>query len=121
MTRRRWLADEVSGNRAFLLGPHAEHLARVLRARVGQEFEIATPEGVHSGRIIAIHPDRVEFQLGDRIETTKPLRLTAAISIIRFDRMEWAIEKCTELGVSRLIPVIARRTDSAVGVVTASS
>ena len=41
MTRRRWLADEVSGNRAFLLGPHAEHLARVLRARVGQEFEIA--------------------------------------------------------------------------------
>jgi len=112
MTRRRWLADEVSGNRAFLLGPHAEHLARVLRARVGQEFEIATPEGVHSGRIIAIHPDRVEFQLGDRIETTKPLRLTAAISIIKFDRMEWAIEKCIELGIARIVPVIARRTDS---------
>ena len=30
----------------------------------------------------------------------------------KFDRMEWAIEKCTELGVSRIVPVISRRTDS---------
>ena len=32
--------------------------------------------------------------------------------MFKFDRMEWAIEKCTELGVSRIVPVIARRTDS---------
>jgi 16S rRNA (uracil1498-N3)-methyltransferase len=32
--------------------------------------------------------------------------------VFKFDRMEWAIEKCTELGVSRLVPVIARRTDA---------
>jgi 16S rRNA (uracil1498-N3)-methyltransferase len=111
MTRRRWLADEVSGNRAFLLGPHAKHLARVLRARVGQEFEIVTDEGVRLGRISAIDHDRVEFQLGEKIETSKPTRLTAAISIIKFDRMEWAIEKCTELGIARILPVIARRSD----------
>jgi len=111
MTRRRWIADEVSGNRAFLLGPHAEHLARVLRACVGQEFEMATPEGVRWGRIITIAHDRVEFQLGEKIETSESLRLTAVISIIKFDRMEWAIEKCTELGLSRIVPVIARRTD----------
>jgi 16S rRNA (uracil1498-N3)-methyltransferase len=32
--------------------------------------------------------------------------------VFKFDRMEWAIEKCTELGVSRIMPVISRRTDS---------
>ena len=42
MTRRRWIADEVSGSRAALTGAHAQHLAQVLRGRVGQEFDIAT-------------------------------------------------------------------------------
>jgi 16S rRNA (uracil1498-N3)-methyltransferase len=35
-----------------------------------------------------------------------------ALAVFKFDRMEWAIEKCTELGVSRIVPVIARRTDA---------
>ena len=34
------------------------------------------------------------------------------MAIYKFDRMEWAIEKCTELGATRIIPVIARRTDA---------
>jgi 16S rRNA (uracil1498-N3)-methyltransferase len=38
--------------------------------------------------------------------------VTLALAIFKFDRMEWAIEKCTELGVARIIPVIARRTES---------
>src|SRR5256714_7511141 len=108
MTRRRWLADEVSGSRAFLLGSHAEHLARVLRARVGQEFEIATTEGVRSARIIRVEPERVEFELGQKVDTSMPLPLTVLMSIFKFERMEWAIEKCTELGVARIVPMIAR-------------
>ena len=36
--------------------------------------------------------------------------MTLALTIFKFDRMEWAIEKCTEIGVARIIPVIARRT-----------
>ena len=34
------------------------------------------------------------------------------VAIYKFDRLEWAIEKCTELGVTRIVPVIARRTDA---------
>ena len=40
------------------------------------------------------------------------LPLTLLLSIFKFDRMEWAIEKLTELGAARLAPVIARRTDA---------
>jgi 16S rRNA (uracil1498-N3)-methyltransferase len=39
-------------------------------------------------------------------------KITLALAIFKFDRMEWAIEKCTEIGVARIIPVIARRTDA---------
>jgi 16S rRNA (uracil1498-N3)-methyltransferase len=38
--------------------------------------------------------------------------ITLVLAIFKFDRMEWAIEKCTELGVARIVPVIARRTDA---------
>ena len=112
MSRRRWIADEVSGNRAALSGEHAEHLSRVLRARVGQEFEIATGENVRHGRVTRIDPDRVEFELGDVITATATPDVTLALSIFKFDRMEWAIEKCTELGATRIVPVIASRTES---------
>lgn len=112
MTRRRFIADEVSENRAALIGDHAAHLARVLRARVGQEFDITTPTGVRNARITSITNDRVEFELGEEIPAAKSANITLALSIFKFDRMEWAIEKCTELGVARIIPVIAHRTEA---------
>jgi 16S rRNA (uracil1498-N3)-methyltransferase len=111
MTRRRWIADEVSGNRAILTGNHAEHLARVLRARVGQEFDIATGLAVRKSRITSIAESRVEFELGEEVPAAPATKVTLALAVFKFDRMEWAIEKCTELGVAHIVPVIAQRTD----------
>ena len=112
MTRRRWIADEVSNDHAALDGDHADHLVRVLRARVGQEFDIATGEVVRRGRIVTIQQGRVEFELGEEVPASSVPNVTLLLAIFKFDRMEWAIEKCTELGVSRIVPVIARRTDA---------
>ena len=64
------------------------------------------------GRIVSIADGRVEFQLGDEIPSEVTSSLTLLLAIFKFDRMEWSIEKCTELGVKRIIPVIARRTDA---------
>jgi 16S rRNA (uracil1498-N3)-methyltransferase len=112
MTRRRFIADEVLGNRAAVVGEHADHLVRVLRARVGQDFDIATGETVRRGRIDVVGDGRVEFDLGEEISRASLAEITLVLAVFKFDRMEWAIEKCTELGISRIIPVIARRTDS---------
>src|SRR5450755_3472404 len=118
MTRRRWMADEVTGNTAALVGEHAAHLARVLRAEVGQEFDIATGDEIRRGTITTISYDRIEFALGTkqypRLRSTPfdAPKITLALAIFKFDRMEWALEKCTEIGVARIIPVIARRSDA---------
>jgi len=118
MTRRRWIADEVAGDTAALVGEHAAHLARVLRAEVGQEFDIATGEEVRRGTITTISYDRIEFALDTkpyhrrRFKPAAAPKITLALAIFKFDRMEWAIEKCTEIGVARIVPVIARRTDA---------
>ncbi len=112
MTRRRWIADEVFTNRAALIGEHARHLAQVLHAQIGQEFEISAQGEVRLGRIVKIVSDRVEFELRDEVSAPVAFPITVAISVFKFDRMEWAIEKCTELGVARIIPIIAARTES---------
>ena len=112
MTRRRWIADEVLGDTAALVGEHARHLVRVLRAEVGQEFDIAAGGEVRRGTITSISDGRVEFALSGLVEVKALAKITVALAIFKFDRLEWAIEKCTEIGVGRIIPVIARRTDA---------
>ena len=118
MTLRRWIADQVNGDSASLLGDHAVHLVRVLRAKVGEEFDIAiTADGqarVRRGTITSISDNRVDFALGDVLNAALNVapKITLALAIFKFDRMEWALEKCTEIGVVRIMPVIARRSDS---------
>jgi 16S rRNA (uracil1498-N3)-methyltransferase len=112
MTRRRWIADEVSGTRAALVGAHADHLVRVLRVRLGQEFDIVTGDTVRRATVASVADGRVEFELGEKIPVAATARITLLLSIFKFDRLEWVIEKCTELGVARIVPVIACRTDA---------
>jgi 16S rRNA (uracil1498-N3)-methyltransferase len=112
MTRRRWIADEVSGNHAALVGHHAHHLAGVLRAQIGQEMDILADGVVRRGVITSVHDDRIEFELAEEIAASALPDVNLLLAIFKFDRLEWAIEKCTELGVRRIVPVIALRTDA---------
>ena len=112
MTRRRWIADEVEGDRAALTGANATHLARVLRARVGQEFDVAVEGVVRRGTVTSVAEDRVEFELGEEVASSAVVPVTLYLSVFKFDRFEWAVEKCTELGVAKIVPVIARRSET---------
>ena len=113
MARRRWIADwhDEGAQRASLTGANAEHLVRVLRAQPGQKYEIATPSGVFLGTIFSIAPDAVEFTLGESLGTAATLETHLLLSIFKFDRFEWALEKAVELGVTSITPVLATRTE----------
>jgi len=111
MTRRRFIADEVQGDRAALTGEGAAHLARVLRARPGQEFDVVAGDQVRRGRVVSVDDHRVELELGEEVPAVSLPDVILLLAIFRFDRMEWAIEKLTELGVTRIVPVRAERTD----------
>jgi 16S rRNA (uracil1498-N3)-methyltransferase len=50
--------------------------------------------------------------LGEELGAHSSANIILLLSIFKFDRMEWAIEKCTELGVAKIVPMIARRTDA---------
>ncbi len=59
--------------------------------------------------------DEVRFNLIAELEAEPALPVTLVMSIYKFDHMEWAIEKATELGVASIAPVIARRTEKHLG------
>ena len=81
------------------------------RVRVGQEFEVVCGENVRLGTVASVSEDRVEFALGEEISAVASAPITLLLAVFKFDRMEWAIEKCTELNVTSIVPVIARRTE----------
>jgi 16S rRNA (uracil1498-N3)-methyltransferase len=111
MTRRRWIADTWDEATASLTGEQATHLIRVLRAQPGMEFDIVAGDRVYHAVIAGITGDSVRFNLVAEIPAEPALPVTLLLAIFKFDHMEWAIEKATELGVARIIPVITRRSE----------
>lgn len=111
MTRRRWIAERWDEATARIVGTQAEHLARVLRAQPGMEADVVAGGRVFHAEIATVTPDEVRFNLTSEVEAEPALPVTLVMSIYKFDRMEWALEKATELGVAAIAPVIAHRTD----------
>lgn len=111
MTRRRWIADTWDEVTATLTGEQAAHLIRVLRVQPGMEYDIVAGDRVCHAVIAGITGDTVRFNLVADVPSQPALPVTLLLAVFKFDRMEWAIEKATELGVARIIPVITRRSE----------
>lgn len=118
MTRRRWIAEQWDEATATLVGTQAEHLVRVLRAEVGMEADVVAGGRVYHAKLAAIEngadassATTARFNLIAELDAEPALAVTLVMAVYKFDRMEWAIEKATELGAAAIVPVIARRTE----------
>jgi 16S rRNA (uracil1498-N3)-methyltransferase len=115
MTYRRWIAEHWDQQSATITGADAEHLARVLRAQPGMEADVVAGGRVFHAQVAAVslegEKSEVRFRLVAELESDPALPVTLVLAVYKFDRMEWAIEKATELGVAAIEPVIARRTE----------
>jgi 16S rRNA (uracil1498-N3)-methyltransferase len=111
MTRRRWIAEHWDEATATLTGAQAEHMTRVLRAQPGMEADVVAGGHVFHAQVVAVSGGEVRFNLIAELEADPALPITLVMAVYKFDHMEWAIEKATELGVAAIAPVIARRTE----------
>jgi len=118
--RRRFFVEGFEGGRAVLRGDTAHHAGRVLRAEPGQLYELSDGQQVWLGRIERVRRDAVEFSLVEPVPAALPaLEASLALSIVKFERFEWALEKATELGVTEIFPLAAARSEK--GLVTAAA
>ncbi|HEY4977534.1 MAG TPA: RsmE family RNA methyltransferase [Candidatus Acidoferrum sp.] len=110
--RRRFFVEKFDGQSAVMDGEAAHHLGRVLRAQAGQLYELSDGSKVWLGQIESVSRDLVYFQLVEEIPSCKPsLETTLLLAVVKFDAFEWALEKATELGISRIVPLGAGRSE----------
>jgi 16S rRNA (uracil1498-N3)-methyltransferase len=110
--RRRFFVDQFASGTALLRGEGAEHLGRVLRAQPGQLYELSDSRTVWLARVASSGRDEVRFDLVEQVPVQPDgLYVTLLLSIVKFDRFEWALEKATELGVAGIVPVAAERSE----------
>jgi len=93
-------------------GDAAHHLGHVLRAQTGQLYELSDGAAVWLARIESVGRNRVEFALIEQLAAPQPaVDTTLLLAIVKFDAFEWALEKATELGVGRIVPLATARSE----------
>jgi 16S rRNA (uracil1498-N3)-methyltransferase len=111
---RVFIAGELqSGSVVDLPRETAAHLAKVLRARSGDEVVLFNGDGREfSGAIEKVQGGRVSASIGAArpIDRESPFGLTLVQCVPRGDRMDFIVQKATELGVARIVPVLSQRS-----------
>jgi 16S rRNA (uracil1498-N3)-methyltransferase len=112
LARRRFFVERIHAGVAELGGEDARHLQRVLRAEAGQRYEISDTLTAWLAEIVEVRKDRIVFRALEPVSSPEvPVRITALAALIKFDRFEWMVEKATELGVERIVPVNTARSE----------
>jgi len=99
----------------FITGSDVHYLKDVLRIKPGDEIEILDGSGtIYSAKINNIQKDKIKLDIirSSKSETEPKVEITLAQSLPKAKKMDFIIQKCTELDVSEIIPVITERSIS---------
>lgn len=113
MSDRFYCQNAARGGRLALEGDEARHLAKVRRVGVGETVVLFDGQGFATrAEVVLVGNRRVELDavgppLPDR---AADVRLTLATAVPKGDRFDWLVEKATEIGVDRLVPLITERS-----------
>lgn len=113
MADRFYCPDLPREGRFVLQGDEAHHLARVRRLGVDCIVEVFDGRGyATTAEVTAVGRDAVELRVvGEPLPDRTPMcRVTLATAVPKGERFDWLIEKATELGVARLVPLITERS-----------
>jgi 16S rRNA (uracil1498-N3)-methyltransferase len=113
LTRIHIDAELQIGQSLTVDGSAGNHITRVLRLRAGDGLTLFNGRGgEYGGRIEEMHRDSVRVSVLEHRneERESPFHLTLAQGISRGERMDWVVQKATELGVSRIAPLFTERS-----------
>lgn len=90
------------------------HLVRVLRLGLGDACIVFNGDGAdYEARLVSLGKRGAEVELMARREVAResPLRVTLAQALARGEKMDWVLQKATELGVAAIVPLLTERTE----------
>jgi len=118
-TRRRFFAPtdafNFSKRSVTLTADEARHLREVLRLKPGDEVSVFDGEGREfRARVAQARREFAELELQDEIEPARPespLKITLAVALLKGEKFDLVVQKATELGVVKIVPLITRYAD----------
>jgi 16S rRNA (uracil1498-N3)-methyltransferase len=113
MADRYFVETPIQGPSARLEGGEAHHLAHVMRARPGHEVVLFDGSGAEFvARVEHVGRGEVELAVVSRAAVDRELAVPVVLGVAlpKGDRQRWLMEKATELGVARLVPLVAERS-----------
>jgi 16S rRNA (uracil1498-N3)-methyltransferase len=112
---RCYVPFDLQAGRKLVLPDHtAQHLVRVLRLSVGQALILFNGDGSDYHAKLISHDKRhseVEISHAETVDNESPVRITLAQGVARGEKMDWILQKATELGVQHFAPVLTERTE----------
>jgi 16S rRNA (uracil1498-N3)-methyltransferase len=116
---RVFSAQALAANSTLVLAEAQSHyLSKVLRMQAGRELILFNGEGgEYKAEISAVHKKHVDIFVKDfSLENRQShLQLELAIGVSRGERMDWVLQKATELGVTKITPLMTERTEVKLG------
>ena len=89
----------------------SKHVQNVLRMNVGDSIDVFDePGNTARARISRLSKQGVELEVSDVVAPTKARELTVCSAVAKGERADWVIEKLSELGVRRFVPIVTRRS-----------
>ena len=102
----------VENTTSLLSKEHTHYLANVMRSKRGSNINFFNKEGEWISEIVFLEKDRVEVKFLNRVkESIKSSNIELAICLVKKNPMEIILQKATELGVAKIIPIISERTE----------
>ena len=110
---RLYYPNSISKNTTSLLSKeHTHYVANVMRLKRGSNINFFNQEGEWASEIVFLEKDRVEVKFLNKIkEPLKSSSIELAICLIKKNPMDIILQKATELGVSKITPIISERTE----------
>lgn len=113
MSQRFFVEQFIQGDRAWLEDAEAHHLLHVMRGQVGDRIVLFDGSGNEFvGRVEQCQRSRVEVAIlsHEQVDRELPFPLVLGVALPKGDRQRWLVEKCVELGVTRLVPLVTQRS-----------
>ena len=113
MNIRLYNPDSIEENSTNLLSKeHTHYVVNVMRLKRGSNINFFNSEGEWKSEIVFLDKDRVEVKIIEKIKQPKELsNIELAICLVKKNPMETILQKATELGVSKITPIISERTE----------
>ena len=105
-------SSNITRNKCIINGEDYYHLRSVRRVKPGDFIDLRSNQGIlYKGRLIEIDAKSIVaeiVEIGEKIEL--PIKLTLYASMLKGKSFDLVLQKATEIGISRIIPVITERT-----------